>query len=328
MKRAVLHGARDLRLEEYTLPIERLDPDQVWVETQVTALSTGTDRGNYEGAEQVPGAQPYPRSVGYSNVGRVRGLGNAVERFDIGDRVFSTRPHMSDYIAKEDELLVKVPEGVESEDAAFTYLYYLTFLSLRRGGFEQGAHVAVVGLGILGLCAVELAYSLGGRVVALGNSTLREEKACDIGAHLAASSGYGNLKERAEEFTRGNGIDLAILAANSWSAYKTAMEIAGNRCKVAVLSLLGRGEPLPDFNPLAMEWFYKKELELIAVTLRDEDRKELSRDLRYLLELMEQGTIQPKRLITHRLPSCQIKEAYDIADKRDKSMIGAVFTWC
>ena len=186
----------------------------------------------------------------------------------------------------------------------------------------------MVGLGILGLCVVELTCSLGGRVVALGNSTLREGKACDIGAHWAASSGGKKLRESVKEFTRGNGIDLVILAANSWLAYRTAMEIAGNRCKVTILSLLGRGEPLPDFNPLAMEWFYKKELELIAVTLRDEDRKGLSRDLRYLLELMEQGTIQPKRLITHRLSIRQIKEAYDIADKRDKSMIGAVFTWC
>jgi threonine dehydrogenase-like Zn-dependent dehydrogenase len=328
MKRAILHGPRDLRLEEYTLPVEKLEPDQIWVKTQVTALSTGTDRGNYEGAEQVPGAPPYPRWVGYSNVGRVCGLGDAVKSFEIGDRVFSSKPHLSDYIAKEGELLVKVPGRVESEDAAFAYLYYLSLLSLRRGAFAPGAHVAVVGLGIIGLCTVELASALGGRVAALGNSALREEKARAIGAHMASSSGDEKLKEKVNEFAKGNGIDLVVLAANSWPAYRTAMEIAGNRGKIAILSLPGRGEPPPDFNPLAMEWFYKKELELIAVTLRAEDRKKLSRDLAYLLELMEQGTIQPKSLITHRLPSYQIKEAYDIADKRGKSMIGAVFTWC
>ena len=49
MKIAILHGPRNLRIEEHPLETRNLAPDQIWVETEITALKIGTDRGNYEG---------------------------------------------------------------------------------------------------------------------------------------------------------------------------------------------------------------------------------------------------------------------------------------
>ena len=63
MKIAILHGPRNLRIEEHPLDTENLAPDQIWVETEITALKIGTDRGNYEGAEQVPGAPDFPAGL-------------------------------------------------------------------------------------------------------------------------------------------------------------------------------------------------------------------------------------------------------------------------
>ena len=75
MKIAVLHGPRDLRIEEQPLDTD-LGPTQIHVETEISALKIGTDRGNYEGAERVPGAPDYPRWVGDSNLGAVRAVGS------------------------------------------------------------------------------------------------------------------------------------------------------------------------------------------------------------------------------------------------------------
>src|SRR5947209_6701978 len=149
IRSALLRGPRDLVLAEQELDVESLQPDQVWVQTEVSALSTGTDRGNYEGAQRVPGAPDYPRWVGYNNVGIVRGVGSDVTRLGVGERVFSLQHHDSAYVARDSELIVKVPDGVAPEDAAFTILYHLGFASLQRGHFIPGENVAVVGLGIL-----------------------------------------------------------------------------------------------------------------------------------------------------------------------------------
>jgi hypothetical protein len=55
LTRAVLHGARDLRLEQETYSLDSLGERQIFVETEVSALSTGTDLGNYEGrSREVP----------------------------------------------------------------------------------------------------------------------------------------------------------------------------------------------------------------------------------------------------------------------------------
>ena len=72
----ILKGPHDLRLENRELNTAHLGADEIWVRTDVSALSTGTDRGNFEGAERVPGAPPYPRSVGYSNAGTVLKTGS------------------------------------------------------------------------------------------------------------------------------------------------------------------------------------------------------------------------------------------------------------
>jgi len=113
MIQAVLYGAGDLRLEERALDAATLAPDEVYVETEVTALSTGTDLGNYLGRScEVPGAPDYPRPVGYSNAGGVRSVGGSVRTLTPGMRVFAMKPHMSAYIARETELMVPAPPEV------------------------------------------------------------------------------------------------------------------------------------------------------------------------------------------------------------------------
>ena len=144
MKIAMLYGPGDLRLEEQDLETRNLAPEEVWVETRITAFKIGTDRGNYEGAEQVPGAPGYPRWVGDSNFGIVRGVGAKVTQFHVGDRVVSTMHHQSEYVAPASKLL-KVPDGVHPEDGVFVNLYSLSAHCYHKALFRPGETVAVVG---------------------------------------------------------------------------------------------------------------------------------------------------------------------------------------
>jgi threonine dehydrogenase-like Zn-dependent dehydrogenase len=266
VKIAMLHAARDLRIEDWNFDGSQLEDDQIWVETQVTGFKIGTDRGNYEGAEQVPGAPDFPRGVGDSNLGIVKKIGTTVTSFSVGDRVVSRYQHQSEYIARENECIVKVPEGVDAEDAVFAHLYALSALCYHKAHFVPGECVAVVGLGVLGMGAVALGALFGARVVAVGNSELRLPMARQMGAHCALLSDDKNLEEKLHEFSRGHGIDLVILTANPWPAYRTAMEMARPNGRVSIVSLPGRGEEPLAFNPLDMNWFYAKGLTLIAVS--------------------------------------------------------------
>jgi threonine dehydrogenase-like Zn-dependent dehydrogenase len=345
MKIAILHGPRDLRIEEQPLDTSHLAPDEIWVETRISALKIGTDRGNYEGAEQVPGAPDYPRWVGDSNLGIVRGVGSAVTRVRVGDRIVTRQPHQSEYITKQTASLVRVPDEVDDEDAVFVHLYALSAHCYHKAQFRPGETVAVVGLGVLGLGAVAVGSLFGARVVGIGNSPLRLEMAQRMGADATFLFDDPDLPRKLADFSDGAGMDLVILTANPWPAYRTAVEIVRPNGRVSIVSLLGRGEAPLDFNPLSMQNFYIKGISLIAVSgpagylyPNDsanphlmEDRYAADRTAAHLLTLMApkdgRPRLEPKRLITHRFHYTEIVQAYEMAYGREKAMLGVIFDW-
>lgn len=336
MKIAILHGAGDLRIEEHPLDTGTLKPNDIWVETEITAFKIGTDRGNFEGEKSLPGApNEFPRTVGDSNVGIVRGVGSAVTRFKVGDRVTSRAPHQSEYIATDPGTFVRVPDDVHSEDAVYAHLYTLTSLCYRKANFRPGENVAVVGVGVLGLGAVAMGPHFGARVAAVANSQIRLEMAERMGAHAGFLSDDPDLKAKLDDFTKGAGVDLVILTANPWPAYRTAVDIVRRSGRVAIISLLGRGEADLDFNPLYSGYFYDKGITLIAANgtvgygypSEAEERFSWNRMCEYLLSLMADGGLEPKRLVTHRFDYTEMIKAYEMSTEREKTMLGVIFDW-
>ncbi|MEM7031205.1 MAG: zinc-binding alcohol dehydrogenase [Chloroflexota bacterium] len=341
MKIAILHGPRDLRIEEQRLDTESLDSHEIWVKTEISALKIGTDRGNYEGAEQVPGAPGYPRWVGDSNLGVVKGVGNNVSRVKVGDRIVTRQYHQSEFIMPETASLVKVPEGVHAEDAVYAHIYALSAHCYHKAHFRPGENVAVVGVGVLGLGAIAIGPLFGANVVALANSPVRLEMAERMGAHAGLLVDDPDLTRKLDDFTHGRGIDLVILTANPWPALRTSMQVVRPNGRVSIVSLVGRGEPPLDFNPLAMELFYNKGISLIAVSgpagYQYPDAGpmvsvvpnfyEADRTAEHMLSLMADGKLEPKRLITHRFHYTEIVKAYEMAYHREKSMLGVIFNW-
>jgi threonine dehydrogenase-like Zn-dependent dehydrogenase len=332
MRKALLYGAGDLRLEERELDTAHLEARQIYVETEVTAFSTGTDLGNYLGrSKEVPGAPDYPRGVGYSNVGVVRRTGAGVRHLAPGQRVFSMMPHQSAYIAAEGDVLVPVPDGVSSETASLAYLTHLGLAAMRQARYEIGEDIAVVGLGVIGLCACGLARAMGAKVAAIANSPIRTEAALRVGAHTA----WVDPQDGATPALFGGaGADIVILTANTWSAYRLSLEIAREGGRVSLLGFPGRGQPPPDFNPLDPRWIYRKQLALFGAGMAPDVecppsaiRFTLRRNLEYILDLMSRGAFHPECVISHAFPANRMVEAYDLARDHAKHLVAAVFDW-
>jgi threonine dehydrogenase-like Zn-dependent dehydrogenase len=295
-----------------------MEAGEVLVETVVSALSTGTDLGNYEGGSiYVPGAPDYPRWVGYSNVGRVIAAGAEVRGLAVGDVVFSTRPHLSAFIAPESSILASVPGDVSPDAGSLLYLTNLGLRALQQARFQPGEDVAVIGMGVIGLCTVAVAKAMGAAtVVAVANAQPRAEAALRMGATRVRMSDQPTGPESA---------DVVVLTANTWESYQGAMEMARLCGRVSILGFPGRGQPAPAFNPMAPEWIYRKQLALVGAGLSQPP--ELRRNLAYLLELMSQGRLDVGRAISHRFPAARMVEAYDLARQHDKQFTAAVFDW-
>ena len=331
IKKAVLYGAGDLRIEDESYGPESLKPQDLFVRTEVTGFSTGTDLANYEGrSTEVPDAPDYPRSVGYSNVGTVESVGSAVTRLHPGDRVFSMKQHRSGYVANENEILVPVPKSVNIEQASLCYLVHLGVAALRQVHYEVGEDVAIVGLGVIGLCAVAVAKAIGARVIAIANDDRRAELARRLGATEAYVSGSFDPNSVFEC----HGADIVVLTANTWTAYSDSMHMVRYRGRVSVVGFPGRAQPAPDFNPLDMRWLYGKQLTIAGTghiptidCASSDIRFNLRRDLKFMLDQMACGALDLSSVISHRFPYTRMQEAYELASAHSKQLSAAVFHW-
>ena len=335
---ATLKGPRNLVIEEIESPKQPLGDEELLVKTKVTAFKIGTDRGNYEGAEQVPGAPPYPRPVGDSNLGIIQAIGKNVKRFKVGDRVVSRASHQSEYIGNLSEPIVKVPEGVKDEDAVWAHLYTLSHRCFTKANFVPSEYVAVIGLGTLGLGAVGIGASIGARIIAIGNNQSRCDMAKRFGAEHTLLHSDPDIAQKIDEITGNNGVDLVILTANPWPAFKLSLETVRPNGRVSIVSLLGRGETELKENPLPMDLFYFKGISVVSVRdpgvmgylyplTNNEDRLSWNSQCDFVLKLMKENKVNPSELITHRLHYKDMQKAYEMAYNRDKQMLGVLFDW-
>jgi threonine dehydrogenase-like Zn-dependent dehydrogenase len=331
IKKATLYGACDLRLEREEFDTDSLASDQVLVRTLYSGFSTGTDLANYMGrSTELPGAPDYPRGVGYSNVGVVWRVGSAVKTVRKGATVFSIKPHRSAFVAAESELLVPVPEGLDLAQVSLAYLINLGVCALRSVGYETGERVAVIGLGVIGLCTVALGRAMGAPVVAVANDRVRADLAVTLGARAALQSGGLSTPS----VFGGDGADIVVLTANSWPAYRDSVEIARHGGRISVLGFPGRAQEPPDFNPLDPHWFYGKQLTLTAAGFAPrvecgpaEIRFNLRRNLTAIFEWMQSGTLDLGPVISHRIPYERMVDAYELARAHSKELTAAVFDW-
>ena len=324
-RKAVVHGKGDLRIETESLERE-LEPGEMLVRTEVTALSTGTDLGNYLGdSTYVPGAPDYPREVGYSNIGVIQST---------GERVFSMRAHRSGFVAKPGELLVRVPEEVSSEEASLSYLTQLGLAALRQARYEPGENVVVIGLGVIGLCTVAVSRAMGAMVIGVANSAIRARAAIHMGARACLQADDPDLLATTTRQYRGEAADIVVLTSNSWDSYFLALSLARFGGRVSILGFPGRDQGPPSHNPLHPAPFYEKQLTLTGaghsprLECGAEDlRFNLRRNLEYILDLMADRRLTLDSLITHRLPFDRMTEAYELAKAHSKELIAAVFDW-
>ncbi len=139
---------------------------QVLVQTDYSAISPGTEMLVYRG-QWPPGVRldstikalakdfTYPLSYGYSAVGRVIALGEAISDDWLGRRVFAFQPHQNLFCA-ELGTLEPIPDDVDEETALFLPSMETAVNLLLDGRPLIGERVLVFGQGIVGLLSTAL----------------------------------------------------------------------------------------------------------------------------------------------------------------------------
>ncbi|MBO5090465.1 MAG: zinc-binding dehydrogenase [Clostridia bacterium] len=196
--------------------------DEVQVRLFVSTISSGTERANLMGSKttswKVPEAEQavFPRYAGYSSAGVVLKVGENVKDIAVGDRValsWSTHTH----VLNINKSRVTKIGNIDFKDAALFHISIFPLAAIRKCRLEIGESAIVMGMGVLGLCALSLLKAAGAApIIAVDPNPLKREKALKSGADFALDPFSPDFAETAKRITNGGakvGIEVTGIGA-------------------------------------------------------------------------------------------------------------------
>ncbi|MFM2112680.1 MAG: hypothetical protein RLZZ271_1340 [Pseudomonadota bacterium] len=263
--------------------------------------------------------QPLP--LGYCNVGRVGAVGSGVGGFAAGERVISNGKH-AEVVSVPVNLCAKVPDSVSDEEAAFTVLGAIALQGIRLVQPTLGETVVVTGLGLVGLLTVQLLRAHGCRVLGLDFDRAKLDMARSFGAEVVDLAAGQDPVAAATLYSRGRGVDAVIVTAATQSSepMHQAALMCRKRGRIVLVGVTGL--------ELSRDDFFKKELTFqVSASYGpgryDPNYEEKGQDYPFgfvrwteqrnfeaVLDMMADGRLDVKPLISHRFDIAEAEQAY------------------
>ncbi|MGH2831131.1 MAG: zinc-binding dehydrogenase, partial [Solirubrobacteraceae bacterium] len=209
-------------------------------------------------------------------------------------------------IPNADLVLRVVPDGLSDEAALFAGDVMGTgYDAVADSGLRAGDVAAVLGLGPVGLCAVQAAKAAGAaRVIAIDTVAERLEMAASFGAlpvHLIEQDPRAQVRDA----TEGRGVDVCIDAVGNSEAFDMALRLTR---KCGTVQAVGVYAERAEVH-MGLLWI--KSLHVCA------GHANVIAHVDRVLALMAAGVLDPTPLVTHHMPLQDAVEAYAIYDRRE-----------
>ncbi len=198
----------NLVVEESPTPQPGRDQVRVAVKAAGASFVDGLQAaGKYQFA-----AQP-PYVPGGEAAGIVDAVGDGVTEWNVGDRVVASvgKGAFADFIMTTPQQLVRLPDTIGfAVGASFMQVYGTAWFAFKKRTIVRpGEVVLVTGAGGgVGLAAIDVARSMGARVIAVASSPEKRNLAMSMGAESAIDPLTEDVKTRARELTDGAGVDV------------------------------------------------------------------------------------------------------------------------
>ncbi len=274
--RALLEDMKSGKVAAYDVPAPELQEGGILVRTAFSAISSGTEKAAVEaGRKSLVGkamARPdlvkqvleYAQSngiaaarqkvqarletlsaLGYSCSGFVLEAGAGTTGFQPGDRVacagvgYASHGEINFVPAN---LAVLVPANVSLQAACLTTIGAIAMQGVRQANVTFGETVAVIGVGLVGVLAIQILRAAGCRVIAIDLSSERAAQALSFGAHLGLATSDPGLESAVASFSR-YGVDAALITAATRSAdpLELAAKLLRDRGRISVIGDVGMG---------------------------------------------------------------------------------------
>jgi threonine dehydrogenase-like Zn-dependent dehydrogenase len=237
-----------------------------------------------------------------TNSGSCYGLSHALE----GCQAEAVRVPAADFNARV------IPEGVTADQALMmTDSLATAWFGCRNADISMGKTVAVVGLGPIGLMAVESAFVMGAsQVFAIDLVPERRALAQGLGA---VALGPADAVEVIREATHGKMVDCVVEAVGADVTINLSLRLAARRGTVSVIGV--NQDRKFDF-PMGRAFGLGLTFRIGTCSVPEEWPQ--------LIPLIQSGRLHPEKFISHVMPLSAGEEAYALFDARDKGALKMV----
>ncbi|MGQ9565202.1 MAG: alcohol dehydrogenase catalytic domain-containing protein [Candidatus Bathyarchaeales archaeon] len=339
MRAAVYHSLDDVRLEE--VPKPKISADEVLVEMRACGVC-GSDLMEWYLEKRAP------LVLGHEPAGVIVEVGNKVEGFRVGDRVFAHHhvACLTCYYCRHDAFTMcekfgkthlelggfaeffrvpadnlridtlKIPGGVSFEEATLIEPVACGVRAMKKCEIECDSCVVVVGAGPAGIINVALARLFGAGVVVVADVVDYRLRAAErFGADVAVNVERESFVKRVKAVTEDRCADVVVVTAPNVKAYESALDVCrrgGTICVFAPTS----PEKVLSVSPHKL---FFNEIRLVP------SYSTSHLETRVALELIQSKRIDAKGLISHRFPLSQVGEAFRTAARSKECLKVVVY---
>lgn len=283
MRAAVYRGVNDVRVE--TVPVPAIGAGEVLIRVAACGIC-GTDLKKIHS-----GSHAAPRIFGHETAGTIAAIGDGVQDFAAGDRVmvfhhipcgqcyycrkktfaqcpvykkvgctagfepsgggFAEYVRVMDWIVRRG--LVKIPDGVPFEQAAFVEPVNTCFKAIKNLALAPDETVLVIGQGPIGILLAALAARTGARVLTSDLFPERHKIASAYGLTRPVDAGKQDVVGLAHAASEGRGADAVIVAVGGNALIRTAMDAARPGGRILLFAQTQHGEAVIDPAAICMD---------------------------------------------------------------------------
>ena len=333
-------------VEPYKVEVRTVDlpapaPNQVLVETEVSAVSPGTELAVYTGTHQwlrdpnLPDWK-FPFRSGYSAAGTVLAVGSQVTTCQPGDRVSYPGNHASHELltlGHERGRWWKLPAELDAEKAALACILRYGLGASIRAGLTLGRSAAVLGLGLIGQGALRCLMAAGASpVIGIDSVKMRRESALAAGADLALDPTDADYRAKMNAFLGMKGAEVVADATGVPDTVPIAMSLACDGGQAVIVgSPRGKAKDVNFYDDL-----HRRYIEVTGAHgnmlfepahTRLAGAWDINKAQTWLLHALARGRLNLNGLITHRLAPSELGTAYEGLLKNKEEYLCVVLRW-
>ena len=321
-----VHKAELLEVE-----VSELKENDVLTEMEYTVVSGGTERAFLMNAPNA-GSGQFPKTLGYCGVGRVIQIGSAVTSVAVGDRVLVYHgKHMKYNVTPEIKVTKVEDDSVSSLDAAFVVIASMGLGGVRKLEIELGESAMVMGLGLLGIFALQFCRLSGAYpVIAADLNPARRELALKLGADYALDPSAPDFVEQVKAVTKGKGVRATVEVTGVSAAMKQALECASYMGRITLLGCTRVSDCSVDYyqqvhHPgvklIGAHNFVRPKVESYPHHWTHQD------DCKAILDLLAAGRVQVAPIVSRVVSPEDAPEIYNQLCDDPAFPMGTVFDW-